>query len=682
MNEKTRELVGIQEIDFSPDAILDAMTSDRTPLASGGFHVVITGRDDSNGHNALVGPNYQFGLGKDPVSITELVLPDDECDTDKGDDPSSVQCERRRQFGDLVDMMQAGETSVNDTVSFTRSIGDHDSELVHFAFAAVQVKSSRTVDPSDLSAGLDIHNTTVYSVGLAETDQGLSEAYKPFRNKMIAKLWLAVGILATVLVLAIASVIYVASVVSSSIAAPFAKLQRIVRDINRSVAMKGNERETLLGRSDPIGGLTRSFVLCGRRVGCWMRGSFLCCHLCCQFFVSPLVLSDLSFSSPNPCALFSFPSHSSRENIDLDGDELPEIRGGSLETTMVRDTFSKLFTCVRSGTTAFYAGELERAYETFENSLSLFTKLDNEKAIAIANNDLGIIMLTLYRTMKATGNTSLLYGFKKDELIEKGSAYFRKAIDIGEEAIERINQEEGFTVNYLIFMQQLSNRYFNRALFLLTVKDDHPDPEEAERQGLTDLATCKDMDREVVDNGDQEGFKGEMDVYFELLMGRIRGMLNLIQMGVEDEWGLDELLEDARKALVKALRIPSHPLFRHMEPAGQMQRLDFALIEYYSLDETKDLDMAAKIAIRMLMEDDYVIGENAVVALKTIIDTLSDGRATGDLHGMDPSDVRSQLFHCRHLLFETMALQFSKRDGLRKHCHVAANAGDATMETF
>mmetsp|Transcript_3276 Transcript_3276/g.7248 ORF Transcript_3276/g.7248 Transcript_3276/m.7248 type:complete len:240 (-) Transcript_3276:262-981(-) len=239
-------------------------------------------------------------------------------------------------------------------------------------------------------------------------------------------------------------------------------------------------------------------------------------------------------------------------------------------------------------------------------------------------------------------------------------------------------------------MQQLSNRYFNRAIFLLTTRDDHEKPHEAEYQGLMDLSTCKDMDREVVDNGDHEGFKGDQDVYFELLLGRIKGLLLLMKMGYDDEWGIEELFEDARQELVSALKSPGHVLFRDLEPAGQMQRLDGALIEYYLLEasrrgEKNVLDdecvrKAARVGIRMLMEDEYVIGEAGGLALKALIEVTSN--ATSEELGDDPSDVRSQLFQYRQRIGETLSTSYAGRDLVSRESTIWAQRGDFSMEVF
>ena len=372
--------------------------------------------------------------------------------------------------------------------------------------------------------------------------------------------------------------------------------------------------------------------------------------------------------------------------------DFPHFVGGSSEVSKVRSTFERLYKVVRVGNMAFFMGELDKAYSILQDALSLFRMLQNKKAIGIANNNLGVLMLTIYRTMKKT-NTPTLCCFSRKKVIHKANEYFAAAIDLGEEALRTINHEEGFSVNYLIFMQQLSNRYFNRAIFLLTSRQDHPSPEKAKEQGLLDLITCKDMDREVVDNGDQEGFKGDKDVYFELLMSRIKGLLLLMKMGYEDPWGIDELFDEARMELTSALDTPDHPLFDHLAQAGQIQRLDGALIDYHlfmasrrKTDEQKrrHVMMGAEIATRMMIEDDYVIADSAMLALKALVDAthISDDERLDDYGGMDVSDVRSALFQYRHQIGEVLSLSYATKSLLDREAFNASNVGDFNLEVF
>jgi hypothetical protein len=229
-------------------------------------------------------------------------------------------------------------------------------------------------------------------------------------------------------------------------------------------------------------------------------------------------------------------------------------------------------------------------------------------------------MLCIYKAMKVE-NRSESCGMLKEEVIRKGIDYFQGAIDQGEEALKKINDDEGWSTNYLVFMQQLSNRYFNRAIFLLTIKDDHPLPENAESQALHDLTTSKDMDREVVDNGDSLGFKGDREDYFDLLLFRIKGILNLLSMSYEDVWGIDELIEDAQKELVSALYEPQHDLFNRINPAGQKQRLDSVMIQLFI--QRDDTASAASVAIRMMIEDDLLMTDAALWAITGLLQYIS-----------------------------------------------------------
>ena len=128
-----------------------------------------------------------------------------------------------------------------------------------------------------------------------------------------------------------------------------------------------------------------------------------------------------------------------------------------------------------------------------------------------------------------------------------------------------------------------------------------------------------------------------------------------------------------------------------------MQRLDGALIEYYrllveqidkaglvdSVDRHENVMKAAMTGIRMLVEDDYVIGEAAMVALRALVEmtTLWDCKAE-DVGGSDPSDVRSLLLHYRHQINEIMAMVHTRRDLVSRECSAAAMVGGISMEAF
>lgn len=113
--------------------------------------------------------------------------------------------------------------------------------------------------------------------------------------------------------------------------------------------------------------------------------------------------------------------------------KMKKHRGSCREVTNVYKTIEMLYTVVQYANVAFFSGDLALATRVLVDALRLFTRLENEKAIAVACNNLGNTMLTVYRTMDATGKEEYC-GMSKDTVIEKGMAYFAQSIKLGETA--------------------------------------------------------------------------------------------------------------------------------------------------------------------------------------------------------------------------------------------------------
>lgn len=111
--------------------------------------------------------------------------------------------------------------------------------------------------------------------------------------------------------------------------------------------------------------------------------------------------------------------------------KLSEFRGSCVEIDTMYKTIEMLYRVVEFANYAFFSGEVEVAYKVLGDALRLFTRLDNKKAIAVASNNLGNAMLTVYRTMKTTGNEEMC-GLSKIDVIAKGTAYFSHSIELGE----------------------------------------------------------------------------------------------------------------------------------------------------------------------------------------------------------------------------------------------------------
>lgn len=132
------------------------------------------------------------------------------------------------------------------------------------------------------------------------------------------------------------------------------------------------------------------------------------------------------------------------ENMGGVDHELPDVERsrGSKEIANVSTTMETLFEVVRFANVAFYAGELEVAFRVLRDSLRIFRGMDNKKAISVASNNLGNILLVMFLDMK-NQNVDSKYCLTRQEIIAHGLAYFHEAITLGEAAYEAFYEKEG-----------------------------------------------------------------------------------------------------------------------------------------------------------------------------------------------------------------------------------------------
>ena len=279
------------------------------------------------------------------------------------------------------------------------------------------------------------------------------------------------------------------------------------------------------------------------------------------------------------------------------------------------------------------------AYIVLVDALKVFRKLGNKKAIAVASNNLGNIMLHMYNEITEL-ELPTHCGLSKREIISRGMLHFHEAISLGEKAYDEFYEAEGWTPNCLDFMQHLANRYFNRAFFLLSIKDDHEQPEKIEELGIRDLEIARDMDFEIVEYGEDIGFNRENRAHKRFLVNvcRARGHNQLLEIGYPDEmlknkgypeeWEIEELLDDAFRLLQDENERGMSKLFEDISVVGRLQQIETELMRYKLV--MGDLDTAAKIAVRLLKEDAYLFSEAVSAAVKVLLayvdtDSWDDG---------------------------------------------------------
>jgi hypothetical protein len=289
------------------------------------------------------------------------------------------------------------------------------------------------------------------------------------------------------------------------------------------------------------------------------------------------------------------------------GDVLPPLDGGSREVHQVYTSFAKLYKILQISNSSFFSGELDWALHAANDALQLFQKLDDEKAIAIASNNLGNTLLALSVDRRTAGICLCS---------DDGECCVKVALECYDEAVNAATLEfQGVEADNqkCEFAQQLADRHFNRAMCLLLTADDPCAPDNAKEQAFADLHLAKQYDQGVKDFllASRTLFKAS-DVVFERSLRRLCGLAQLtkIDSDVWQVWDIDELVDHSDLMLQAAWNQPHAPLFRSINRIGRLQQLEGAVasVEFAS-GKFKD---AALLSTRMLVEDEYIV-ESAFV---------------------------------------------------------------------
>lgn len=150
------------------------------------------------------------------------------------------------------------------------------------------------------------------------------------------------------------------------------------------------------------------------------------------------------------------------------------MAGGSQEVSDVYASFEMLYKVVRFTNAAMFSGDLVKAYTVLSEAKSLFVQLGNQKAIAVANNNLGSMFLGIYQKLEA-GDLAVTAAVVSGQLLDvgsgevvdqrvavrEGSACLNAALARAHADLETMQPSEAPQ-----YYTQLANRLFNRYLFL------------------------------------------------------------------------------------------------------------------------------------------------------------------------------------------------------------------------
>ena len=202
------------------------------------------------------------------------------------------------------------------------------------------------------------------------------------------------------------------------------------------------------------------------------------------------------------------------------------------------------------------------------------------------------------------------------------------------------------------FTQQLADRLFNRALFLLLVAGESCAPDDARETALSDIRKVRRMDDDVKDFWiDRKLLLGHSTDYFLRLLQRAFGLLEFYG---DDElrslWDANDLVGDADRFLFAAWDQPTAVLFKQISRIGRLQQLeDLAMRLDLCRGRTEE---AACLAMRKFAEDEFLIESSFIMSATVLLTVLRDdsewsGAWTSKAKSSVRADLRKMLRTCK-----------------------------------
>lgn len=335
-----------------------------------------------------------------------------------------------------------------------------------------------------------------------------------------------------------------------------------------------------------------------------------------------------------------------------DGSEnLPPLEGGCKEINGVYNTFSKFNKMVRVSDTAFFYNDLEMAHHFVRDALTLFRSVHDSKAIGIACNNLANTLFAI-----RFDQANVLHCCESEyhcsitetlQLYDEAVLSARKEFEVAKDDSEKAN-----------FAVQLSDRLFNRGLFLLFVDGYYCAPPDARERGYDDITLARNLHYDVKDYmlAHRLIFTNAAP-YFNRLLRRINCLAAFYDdVGLRAIWDAELLLDEADQlaaAAVEASAKGKCPLFREINQLGRRQQLESSAILLAMRNE--DFLHAAKIGIRMLVEDNFLLESSFADAAEALLQILKDDDMAFSRRALTSTkqSLRAMLKSCRTVSLDT-----------------------------
>lgn len=324
---------------------------------------------------------------------------------------------------------------------------------------------------------------------------------------------------------------------------------------------------------------------------------------------------------------------------DID-DDIPPMNGGSREVNQVYSSFAKLYKIVRFSNTAFFSGNHESALKFLTDALKLYRNVDDQKAVGICCNNLGNTYLSLYLSRRSGAACCCVSG-----KCVKVAAFecYNEAIDMASKDYEfAVSDDRVNDATRSEYARQLANRHFNRGIFLLLTSEDKCATVDSEDLALQDIESAAMLDTDVRNFWIRtRSVKTNSERYFDRLIRRGNGLVSCMESGSED---IDAFLHEADSLLCCIGKDSEAPLIQTMKLGGRLQQLEEVAIR----NELRqgNVDDAARFAVRMLMEDEYLVESAFSAAAEALLQSMK----SCDEMAWNPNTVETTKSRFREML--------------------------------
>lgn len=304
-------------------------------------------------------------------------------------------------------------------------------------------------------------------------------------------------------------------------------------------------------------------------------------------------------------------------NRGIFSEDIPPLLGGCRESMRVFSIFSRLNKIVMVSNTAFFAHDMDRANHFLTTALHLFRKIDDEKAIGVASNNLAnTLCAKIYEHSSNTQSGSC----GTPCLVREASRHYEKSINVAQKAFESAAVRDK-----AVLAERLGDRLFNRGIFLVFCSQYDCAPGNAKEQGYEDISRASKIHYEMKDYLLEKKLLFEQSgPYWNRLMRKIHCLLALYHDdGLREVWDAETLLDEADQLMIAAWQIPSAPLFHEVTPTGRRQQLEGAallLCRHVGQDE-----QAFHLSMRMFAQDQYLLESSFVPAAETLLQIGESG---------------------------------------------------------